>query len=186
MTPLRLQMAMKHFHGGPKVSKVRTRRKPEELKLEERWNCPYGCGKYFKKTSSRSIQKHTVECPNRTTATAHPKLKKGGSATTPLCDRLPKSSRNNYSKYLSRLHHLENIRQKHKAGIVLFSNYENKPMSAPILKSPLYDADVAGSPFLGGDMAIQAYQQHRAFHLNHYQSLKRPGNFKKKGSRPPP
>jgi hypothetical protein len=36
----------------------RKRRKAHELLDTERWNCPIGCGAFFRKTSTLSIQKH--------------------------------------------------------------------------------------------------------------------------------
>eukprot|EP00472_Partenskyella_glossopodia_P014711 CAMPEP_0197525072 /NCGR_PEP_ID=MMETSP1318-20131121/10599_1 /TAXON_ID=552666 /ORGANISM="Partenskyella glossopodia, Strain RCC365" /LENGTH=231 /DNA_ID=CAMNT_0043078233 /DNA_START=64 /DNA_END=759 /DNA_ORIENTATION=- len=42
--------------------KKKRRRRSNELREEERWTCPSGCGKYFRKTSTISIQKHTREC----------------------------------------------------------------------------------------------------------------------------
>mmetsp|Transcript_41276 Transcript_41276/g.68957 ORF Transcript_41276/g.68957 Transcript_41276/m.68957 type:complete len:469 (+) Transcript_41276:153-1559(+) len=41
------------------------RRKPSELTEKERWYCKYGCGKFYRRTSSRSIAEHSVSCHKR-------------------------------------------------------------------------------------------------------------------------
>ncbi|GAB5356237.1 hypothetical protein AAMO2058_000273700 [Amorphochlora amoebiformis] len=41
---------------------VRIRRKSSELSEKERWYCPVGCGKFYRRTSSRSIRKHMEMC----------------------------------------------------------------------------------------------------------------------------
>eukprot|EP00466_Bigelowiella_natans_P001189 jgi/Bigna1/89067/estExt_fgenesh1_pg.C_430044 len=38
------------------------RRKSHELREDEKWRCPSGCGKFFRKTSTLSIHKHIREC----------------------------------------------------------------------------------------------------------------------------
>lgn len=43
------------------------RRKSSDLRFNERWNCPHGCGKFYRKTSSRSIRDHLAECTNKIT-----------------------------------------------------------------------------------------------------------------------
>eukprot|EP00808_Paulinella_micropora_P023088 g956.t1 len=37
------------------------RRKAMQLDFQERWNCPFGCGKYYRRTSTKSIQGHMCE-----------------------------------------------------------------------------------------------------------------------------
>jgi len=41
------------------------RRKPSELTEKERWYCKYGCGKFYRRTSSRSIAEHSMRCHKR-------------------------------------------------------------------------------------------------------------------------
>jgi len=41
----------------------RMKRRPEELRDDEKWKCPHHCGKFYRKTSTRSIQKHLATCP---------------------------------------------------------------------------------------------------------------------------
>jgi hypothetical protein len=52
-----------------------TPRKPFELKELERWNCPRRCGKFFRCSSTKSIQKHKATCtaggPSTSTMTSH-------------------------------------------------------------------------------------------------------------------
>ena len=45
-----------------------SRRAAHELSESERWRCPWDCGKYYRSTSSRSIQRHATTCPNRSEA----------------------------------------------------------------------------------------------------------------------
>ena len=40
------------------------RRKSTDLPEHERWYCPLQCGKYFRRTSSRSITEHMKNCPS--------------------------------------------------------------------------------------------------------------------------
>ena len=40
----------------------RRRRKSKDLPERERWNCPSGCGRFYRSTSTVSIQKHKFEC----------------------------------------------------------------------------------------------------------------------------
>ena len=42
-----------------------SRRAAHELGENEKWRCPWGCGKYYRSTSSRSIQRHATTCPSR-------------------------------------------------------------------------------------------------------------------------
>ena len=42
-----------------------SRRRAEDLPDAERWTCPFGCGKRYRSTSSRSIQNHANGCANR-------------------------------------------------------------------------------------------------------------------------
>eukprot|EP00466_Bigelowiella_natans_P018107 jgi/Bigna1/77043/fgenesh1_pg.45_\ len=53
---------------GPVTSSINsslTRRLDKKRGKEAaRWHCPLGCGKYYRKSSSRSIQKHRVTCFN--------------------------------------------------------------------------------------------------------------------------
>jgi len=46
--------------------KVPRRRLPHELDEKERWYCPNQCGKFYRKTSSKSIRKHLRECKAQT------------------------------------------------------------------------------------------------------------------------
>jgi len=47
------------------VKKLRKkRRKSTDLPEHERWYCPLACGKYFRRTSSRSITEHMKNCPS--------------------------------------------------------------------------------------------------------------------------
>ena len=41
------------------------RRRVEQLRDEERWECVWGCGKRYRSTSTRSIQRHIAECDRR-------------------------------------------------------------------------------------------------------------------------
>lgn len=41
------------------------RRASTELGEHERWNCPFGCGKFFRSTSTRSVRRHRENCPIR-------------------------------------------------------------------------------------------------------------------------
>ena len=41
------------------------RRRVDELRDEERWECVWGCGKRYRSTSTRSIQRHIAECDRR-------------------------------------------------------------------------------------------------------------------------
>ena len=46
--------------------KMRQSRRPaNELTESEKWRCPWNCGKFYRSTSSRSIQRHATTCPNR-------------------------------------------------------------------------------------------------------------------------
>ena len=45
-----------------------SRRRVDELRDEERWQCVWGCGKRYRSTSTRSIQRHIAECDRRTGA----------------------------------------------------------------------------------------------------------------------
>ena len=46
--------------------KMRQSRRPaHELTESEKWRCPWNCGKFYRSTSSRSIQRHATTCPNR-------------------------------------------------------------------------------------------------------------------------
>ena len=42
-----------------------SRRQVDELRDEERWECVWGCGKRYRSTSTRSIQRHIAECARR-------------------------------------------------------------------------------------------------------------------------
>jgi hypothetical protein len=50
---------------GSGRSTPRRRRKADELADHERWNCPFTCGKFYRNTSTLSIQKHKTICPNK-------------------------------------------------------------------------------------------------------------------------
>ena len=41
------------------------RRRVDELRDEERWQCVWGCGKRYRSTSTRSISRHIAECDRR-------------------------------------------------------------------------------------------------------------------------
>ena len=41
------------------------RRLAEQLSDDDRWDCVWGCGKSYRATSSRSIQRHTSDCDRR-------------------------------------------------------------------------------------------------------------------------
>lgn len=91
---------------------VRKRRKAHELLDNERWNCPHGCGKFFRKTSTLSIHKHKLQCPLRvSTGAASPTLKplkklKRRSATTRKRRRLnPKGSSSDARSQTTAVHH---------------------------------------------------------------------------------
>jgi hypothetical protein len=45
--------------------KFARRRAPGELAEHERWNCPWGCGKFYRLTSTESVRKHTNTCSQR-------------------------------------------------------------------------------------------------------------------------
>ncbi|GAB5356949.1 hypothetical protein AAMO2058_000332100 [Amorphochlora amoebiformis] len=55
-------MRRKAAYRPPQPLLHRLKRRSEELRDEEKWRCPYKCGKYYRKTSTRSIQKHLVTC----------------------------------------------------------------------------------------------------------------------------
>ena len=42
-----------------------SRRRVDELRDEERWECVWGCGKRYRSTSTRSIQRHIADCERR-------------------------------------------------------------------------------------------------------------------------
>lgn len=91
---------------------VRKRRKAHELLDNERWNCPHGCGKFFRKTSTLSIHKHKLQCPLRvSTGAASPTLKplkklKRRSATTRKRRRLnPKGNNSDARSQTMAVHH---------------------------------------------------------------------------------
>ena len=42
-----------------------SRQQVDELRDEERWKCVWGCGKRYRSTSTRSIQRHIAECARR-------------------------------------------------------------------------------------------------------------------------
>ena len=42
-----------------------SRRSAHELTEGEKWLCPWNCGKFYRSTSSKSIQKHGTTCSNR-------------------------------------------------------------------------------------------------------------------------
>ena len=51
--------------SAPTSKKTRKkRRKSTDLPEHERWYCPLSCGKYFRRTSSRSITEHMKNCPS--------------------------------------------------------------------------------------------------------------------------
>jgi len=47
----------------PTAPRRRRKRKPEELRMDEKWICPHGCGKFYRKSSTKSIQNHLSSCP---------------------------------------------------------------------------------------------------------------------------
>ena len=48
---------------APAKKARKKRRKSKDLPEHERWYCPLSCGKYFRRTSSRSISEHMKTCP---------------------------------------------------------------------------------------------------------------------------
>lgn len=46
--------------SGPR--RTRSRRRTHELLAKERWNCPFGCGTFYRNTSTLSIKKHKMGC----------------------------------------------------------------------------------------------------------------------------
>jgi len=57
--------------GKPPMQRnQRKRRKARELNENEKWFCPKDCGKFYRSTSTRSIQKHKLMCDHITTAIA--------------------------------------------------------------------------------------------------------------------
>ena len=55
--------------GGAGKRKRKKRRSAMDLSENERWNCPFGCGKFYRNTSTKSIHSHLQECPRRTSST---------------------------------------------------------------------------------------------------------------------
>ncbi len=49
----------------PKGQHKPKRRKGAELAEHEKWHCPFQCGKFYRKTSTRSIRRHRNECKYR-------------------------------------------------------------------------------------------------------------------------
>jgi hypothetical protein len=49
--------------------KQKKRRRSTDLAEHEKWVCPYGCGKYYRNTSTRSIHKHVQDCTMRSSST---------------------------------------------------------------------------------------------------------------------
>mmetsp|Transcript_29566 Transcript_29566/g.51917 ORF Transcript_29566/g.51917 Transcript_29566/m.51917 type:complete len:241 (-) Transcript_29566:170-892(-) len=46
------------------MNRKQPKRRPScDLREEERWYCPYGCGKFYRKSSTISIKTHTKKCP---------------------------------------------------------------------------------------------------------------------------
>lgn len=75
--PNSVQAAINQSIAQSKKSRAK-RRKSTDLPETERWNCPLQCGKYFRRTSSRSIAEHMKGCPklsqfrSTTSQTLHP------------------------------------------------------------------------------------------------------------------
>lgn len=59
------------YHLLPEATKrkQKKRRRSTDLSEHEKWMCPYGCGKFYRNTSTRSIHKHVLECTLRTEST---------------------------------------------------------------------------------------------------------------------
>lgn len=83
--------------------KNKPRRSSSELQERERWYCPFGCGKFYKRTSTKSVSSHRALCAAQFTAAAAalaastasegnraPSVP--GPMTEPLSDRSPPQS----------------------------------------------------------------------------------------------
>jgi len=53
------------LNSQPSYFPVQRRRTADELDEEEKWYCPKRCGKFYRKTSTKSIQKHRVTCTGK-------------------------------------------------------------------------------------------------------------------------
>ena len=73
--PLRGVLGPQHRYPSRRPAKAvptpptrHKRRQPWELQEKEKWHCPNGCGKFYRRTSSKSIQAHFLRCPRATPA----------------------------------------------------------------------------------------------------------------------
>eukprot|EP00468_Gymnochlora_sp_CCMP2014_P010950 CAMPEP_0167754346 /NCGR_PEP_ID=MMETSP0110_2-20121227/8218_1 /TAXON_ID=629695 /ORGANISM="Gymnochlora sp., Strain CCMP2014" /LENGTH=457 /DNA_ID=CAMNT_0007640213 /DNA_START=93 /DNA_END=1466 /DNA_ORIENTATION=+ len=101
-TPARLLELFNPSNKASRRRKFSRRRKRDELMENERRYCPYGCGKFYRKTSHHSIQRHLQTCElkdnptsNSTAATALKTAKASWSASassSPLSKSSPHRS----------------------------------------------------------------------------------------------
>jgi hypothetical protein len=90
--------------------KQKKRRKSHELAPHERWNCPYGCGRFFRSTSTKSIQSHKITCPL--------KMQDGDTAASSAVQPRPDESNEAYRQRMQerQLAGLERARLKQQAA----------------------------------------------------------------------